>query len=93
MLTGTPKQVRQAVSIRADILSGEEEVRAHITAVAEFIPTDQVALAEMALERVRTQTSATWWIDRRRSLHVPVPPYIHLIDLMEAAAKDILGDA
>jgi len=90
VLEGTPKQVAWAESIRAEILSGEEEVRARIA--APNAPADQVALAEKALKRVRNQSSAAWWIEHRHDPRGYIPADLHLVNLVQAAAKEILKE-
>jgi len=89
-LTGTPKQVSWAESIRAEILSGEDEVRARIA--APNAPADQVAWAEKALERIRNQTSAAWWVEHRHDPRGYIPADLHLANLVQAVAKEILKE-
>jgi len=59
-LKGTPEQVLQAEGIRADILSGEQEAWADKDILG--LPDEVI---KKALEQIRSQTSAAWWIFHR----------------------------
>lgn len=65
-LTGTEKQITWATDIRAQILATARvaEVEAMIAALASRQPAQTAAVAK-ALDIVKGETSAAWWIDNR----------------------------
>jgi len=94
-LRGTEKQVKWAEDIRAEKLhngggpgapypegtplAGEEYIREQ---AAKNCPTPEaMALALNALEAVKAQDSAIWWIDNR---------LLSLLDLVKGQAKKIM---
>ena len=67
-LTGTEKQITWAEQIRAKmLLAGEIDQIHRLATAAEAKNPAQADAVRRAIEIVRDETSAAWWIDRRDS--------------------------
>lgn len=66
-LTGSDKQIAWALKIRSELLDVAADGRQRLDALDQAHPNTQrsVRLLDAALDALRRQTRASWWIDHR----------------------------